>query len=469
MKKERLIELTVESIGFEGISIARKDGIVYFVKNGIPGDKVTVRVKKKKRNYYETEIQEIINPSNERVEPKCNYFYYCGGCTWQHLNYESQLHWKKQHVKDAFERLAKIDIDNIYDTLPSPKQFNYRNKMEFSFGSSRWLMPNEIENMEVIEQKNFALGLHISGRYDKIIDIDECKIQTEIGNLILQIIRDKALTFGAIPWNTRDYNGFLRNLIIRKSDAYNEIMVVLVTSDKGDIGDDEFIEWYYNDFPDLMPNINVIAHAVNNSLSPVAVGDLSIIKGEGFITERIMNLDFRISPFSFFQTNSGQLNRFIEKILEFAALESEQIIWDLYCGTGSISLPAATRCKGVIGIELVQSSIDDAQKNAILNGIENVQFFCQDLHSKEISELLFSLPKPDTIIVDPPRAGIHFNLINHLLKIRAKRLVYVSCNPATQARDVRLLSDAYELVKIQPVDMFPQTYHIESVALLKLR
>jgi len=469
VEKEELIELTVESIGFEGISIARKDGIVYFVKNGLPGDRVIARVKRKRRRYYEAEIKEIISPSNYRIAAQCIYFDYCGGCSWQHLSYDQQLFWKKQHIKDAFERLAKIEPEEIFDTLPSPKQFHYRNKMEFSFGTSRWLMPEEIDGEAEIEQKNFALGLHVSGRYDKIIDIEECLIQPEIGNLILEVIREKALTFGATACDTRKRTGFLRNLIIRKSEAYNELMVVLVTSEAGCDGDNQFIEWYYNDFSDLMPNINVIAHALNTTISPVATGELSFIKGEEYIVERIFDIDFRISPFSFFQTNSSQLNRFIEKIIDFSEVSDEDFLWDLYCGTGSITLPLAMKSKGVVGIEMVESSIEDAQKNAVLNGIENVQFICQDLHSKRIGELLFSLPRPDTIIIDPPRAGMHNNLIKLLLEMAVKRVVYVSCNPSTQARDVELLSEKYRLIKIQPVDMFPHTYHIESIALLELK
>ncbi len=461
------VELEIEAIGSQGISIARKEGLVYFVKGAVPGDKVIAQVRRKRKNHVECVLSDLLNPSSLRAEPKCDYFGVCGGCSWQHFNYNEQLKWKKQQVEDAFIRIAKIPFELIEETLASPEVYNYRNKMEFSFGNSRWLTTEEIESEQEIQNRDFALGLHIPGRFDKVLDVKECHIQNSLGNEILTTIRNKAIELGVSAYNSRSHEGFLRNLIIRTSDAYNEIMVILITNKIGTDNESDFIKWYDDEFVKNNNRLSVIGRSINDTRSPVASEKPLILKGNNFITEKILGIDFRISPYSFFQTNSKQLNNFIAEIISGAGIQPENTVWDLYCGTGSITLPASRKCKQITGIEIFESSVADAKNNAKQNEIDNADFICADLHDKKIPVLLHTLEKPDVIIIDPPRAGIHANLLNHLLEVEAPRIVYVSCNPATQARDCAILSEKYYVKSLKPVDMFPHTSHIESIAVLE--
>lgn len=465
-KKTKYKELKIESIGFEGRSIARNEGLVYFVKNGIPGDTIKAKIKKKRKSYTEAEIEEVLEFSDERTEPVCEHFNQCGGCKWQHLKYDRQMFWKTQNVKDSFERLGQVEYGAVYDCLPSEDVYHYRNKMEFTFCASRWLTKEEISNEDEIDDKNFALGLHVPGRFDKVVDINECHIHQDFGNKLLSLFREKAKEYDVSLYDFNTQQGFLRNLIIRYSRYNNEFMVNLITNDAKDVPDTEFMNWYKSNFPELFSEVTNVIHTVNNSRSPVPNNPPEIIYGPGFITEDILGIKFKISPFSFFQTNSGQLNKFIGKIIDTADLKNEDIIWDLYCGTGSITLPAAKKAGSVYGIELSEISIDDAKENARINNIDNVVFFAMDLHSAEVPELLNNLPKPDKIIIDPPRAGMHKNLIAHIIMANPKEIIYVSCNPATQSRDCKLMEEYYFVESIQPVDMFPHTYHIESIAKL---
>ena len=465
--KQQLIELTIESIGFKGISIARNDGLVYFVKGGVPGDKMLAEIRRKRKRHIEAEIVELIEPSANRIEPKCKYFGACGGCTWQNISYGEQIRWKKQQVIDAFRRIGKIEVGEIIDTIPAPQLFNYRNKMDFSFGASRWLSSEEIQKDEDIDTKNFALGLHIPGRYDKILDIDSCHIQAEEGNQVLRLFKQKALELNVAAYSEQTRKGFLRNLVLRFSRRDDEMMSILVTNNPLLPEDDKFLNWYRYDFPSLFPNTASIINAINADTNPVSFGKINFIEGKDFINEEILGIEYKISPFSFFQTNSYQLDTFIGKILEFAQLGTSETIWDLYCGIGSITLPASHKCKQIFGFELIESSIEDAQINAKLNNIENVQFKALDLHSKNIYLYLDKYEIPDTVILDPPRNGMHQQLVQYILDLYPKKIVYVSCNPTTQARDCELLSEKYNVIKIQPIDMFPHTYHIESIALLE--
>lgn len=468
-RKNITIELEIESNGFEGSSVARKDGLVYFVKGAIAGDRVNAMVIKKKKNYCMANMLELIEPSSERIEPKCKYFGTCGGCSWQMLDYQNQLKWKRQHVIDSFEHIAKISPKIIEETIPSVREFHYRNKMEYSFGASRWLMDDEIKSDEQIANKYFALGLHVQSRYDKVIDLDYCLIDEAINDEIMNKIRSKAVELNITAYNTFTKKGFLKNLALRNSVKNNEIMVILITDDVKEENEQTFIDWYKNEFGELFPTVSNIVHAINNKITPVAIGSIAFCKGPGFITEDILGISYQISPFSFFQTNSYQLDRFIGEIIEIADIKPTDIVWDLYCGTGSITLPAAKKAKHIYGLELSETAISDARKNAELNNLTNVEFFCEDLHRDHIPALLNSLPAPDVLIIDPPRAGMHKNLAAHLLELAPKRIVYVSCNPATQARDCEILSDKYTIERIVPCDMFPQTYHIESIALLEKR
>jgi 23S rRNA (uracil1939-C5)-methyltransferase len=466
IKEKELIELSIESIAFEGGGVAKHDGRVFFIKGAVPGDRIIARINKKKKSYSFGEIDTIIEPSSDRIAPICKHFGLCGGCSWQQLKYNKQLYWKRQHVIDSFSRIGKISNCEYLETMPSPKAFHYRNKMEFSFSGFRWLTEAEISSEDDIPNKDFALGLHVPGIFNKVLDIQECYLHKIIVPVILKKIRDKAIELSVKPYNIKTHEGYLRNLVFRSSEFLNELMVILVTTDIKDKSDEEFLDWFKNTFPIDFPDIQHIIHAVNNSFSPVATGELRLIKGSGYLTEKILDVTYRISPFSFFQTNSSQLNGFISQILNFANIKQDEICWDLYCGTGSITLPASSQAKEIYGLELVESSINDANKNKDLNNIENAHFICTDLNAKNAIELLQGLPKPDVIIIDPPRAGMHKNLIPAILDALPNRIVYVSCNPTTQARDCDLLSEKYYVEKVMPVDMFPHTFHVESIAKL---
>ncbi len=462
--KNKTETLEIESLGYKGISVARKDGLVYFVKGGVPGDKVSAQIKRKKKSYFEATIEEVLEPSSDRVEPECKYFGICGGCSWQQIAYEKQLYWKRRQVEDAFERIGKLEVGELENALASPEIFRYRNKMEFSFAASRWLTKAEIDSEEEIEDKRFALGLHVPKRFDKVLDIDECKIQPELGDRILNLVRDKARELDIAPYHQVTHEGFLRNLIIRSSSSYEEMMAILVTAEPKDDDERAFVDWFGESVIENYEEVKSVVWAVNDEVTPVAYGKYKVLNGLGYIIEKILTVDFKISPFSFFQTNSFQLNKFIDNIIEKSRLQKNELVWDLYCGTGSITLPAAKYCNKILGVELSEESVLDARQNAELNCIDNVDFISADLHKKDSVRLLKQLPKPDLIIMDPPRAGVHKNLLSHILKIEPKRIVYVSCNPTTQARDCAILSDSYEIKSVTPADMFPHTYHIESIA-----
>lgn len=469
IKAGESIELCIESLGFEGISIARHEGMVVFVEGGLPQERVIARIRRTKKKHAEAVIEQILDASPLRVEPRCRYFGDCGGCKWQQCDYQGQVAWKQQSVVDCFERLGQVPYGEIKAIIASPQQYHYRNKMEFSFSARRWLTNAEIAGGEEFTQRDFALGLHVPGRFDAVIDVEECHIQHTVGNEVLATVRREAIARGVSAYHQRQHTGFLRNLVIRKTKVHDELMLILVTSAPQQAQDEEFLGWFASDFLQGLPADTTVIHAVNDTQSPVAAGTPRILQGQGYIREESHGIVFRISPFSFFQTNSYQLHNFLEATFNAAQLHSSQTVWDLYCGTGSISLPAAKQAGEVIGLELVQSSIDDAKANAAHNAITNAQFHCADLHKQQTIDFLTTLPKPDVIIVDPPRAGIHEQTLRHLLSVEAPRIVYVSCNPATQARDCAILAEKYEVEYLQPIDMFPHTFHVENVARLNLR
>lgn len=465
-KNREPVELLIESIAFEGKSVAKKDGMVYFLRGAVPGDKVSAIVTRKKKNFAEALLVEVLESSADRIEPKCIHFGDCGGCSWQFMSYENQLSWKTKHIKDAFERIGKVTSTDYKEILPSPMVFGYRNKMEFSFGASRWLTKSEIDSEEDIEDKGFAFGLHIPGRYDKILNIDYCHLQGDTANRIFNQVAEKAKELELKAHNHADHTGFLKNLAIRSNKSGDFMIIPIVNTPESD-PEFEFIDWCNGELFDSYDEIKSVIVAVNDTISPVASGRIEKFAGEEYLTEDILGIKYQISPFSFFQTNSYQLDPFIKKIIDLAELNENDVVWDLYCGTGSITLPAAKRVKNIFGIELVESSVEDATVNKKINHIDNVEFFCADLHAKNTPELLAGLPIPDKIIIDPPRAGMHPNLLESIKELEVPLIVYVSCNPATQARDCELLSNKYKVELVQPVDMFPHTYHVESIAVLR--
>jgi 23S rRNA (uracil1939-C5)-methyltransferase len=465
MKRET-ITVRIDSLAFEGKGVARVDGKVLFVRGAVPGDLVEVAITKEKKNYSEGKLVRVVEPSAKRIEPRCEHFGVCGGCSFQNIHYEEQIKWKHKFVSDAFEKIAKLNGFEIKPAIPSVEIFEYRNKMEFSFGTSRWLTEEEIQKGEQIESasKHFALGFHIPERFDKVIDINRCLLQEERGNILINEIRAKTRELGVPAYNLRTHLGFLRNVVIRYSKYSGELLLNLVTTSQIGEKEKEFLQWYREYFLNL-DFVHHLVHTINNRFSPVAYGEYEILKGSGYLTEELHGVKYRISPFSFFQVNTKQAEVLVEKVVEFADAKGK-VVWDLYSGAGTFSLSLAQEARLLVGIEAIESAVADARVNADVNNIKNVEFLAKDLHSKSISKKLQELPKPDVIVVDPPRTGIHKNLLNALLEIMPDRIIYVSCNPTTQARDCSLMSEKYQIVEIQPVDMFPHTYHIESIALL---
>jgi len=482
LKKGDTLELEITRYAAEGKGIAKinrniikpaedaqqqdnnEKNYVVFVRGAYPTDKVTAQLRKIKKSYAEAVIVKIISPSENRVEPRCKYFGTCGGCKQQDLNYDTQLKYKQELVKETFEHIAGLKDFGFEEIIPSGNQFFYRNKMEFSFSDRRWLTKEEIGSEDVFD-KAFALGLHIPRIFDKVLDIDECFLQSEISNKILNFTRTFFKERNASIYSTKTHTGYLRNLAIRQSQNKDDLMVNLVTS----IEDDDLMKEYTSEMLRLIPQITTVINNINTKKASVAIGDYEkVYHGEGFIYDKIGNYDFRISANSFFQTNTVQAENLYKTAMEFAELKGDEIIYDLYSGAGTIAIYVSGKAKKVIGFESIRSAIRDAAENAILNQVENVQFAEANLYKSFLPIIeQNNIPKPDVIIIDPPRSGMHKNTVNDVIQLNPQKVVYVSCNPATQARDIKILVEAgYTLKKMKPVDMFPHTYHIENVALL---
>jgi 23S rRNA (uracil1939-C5)-methyltransferase len=475
LKKGELVELNIEKYAFEGKGIAKvllndnaestDKKFVVFVNHAYPGEKVKARIVKKKNFYAEAKIEEIVSPSPLRTKPLCKYFGICGGCKQQDMIYDSQVKFKQEQVVETFERLGGFTGLNIDPILKSEKVFHYRNKMDFSFADKRWLVESEINNTEILD-RNFALGLHIPNMFDKVLDVNECFIQPAIGNDILNFTREFFKSRNIPIYSTKTHTGFLRNLVIRFSFHTNDLMVNLVTSSE----DDNLLREYSSELLKRVPAITTIINNINLKKASIALGDYEkIFHGTGFIYDLIGDYKFRISANSFFQTNTLQAENLYKKTLEFCGLRGDETIYDLFCGAGTISIYVSGQAKNVFGFESVGSAISDAGINTEFNVINNVNFFQADLYNSILPSVREkNLPLPDVIITDPPRSGMHQRTVNDIIELSPKKIVYVSCNPATQVRDVVLLTAAgYKLVKMQPVDMFPHTYHIENIVLLE--
>ncbi len=468
-KKEQIINnLSIDTIGAEGLSIGRSNAIVCFVKGAVPGDVIDARVKRKKKKYYECGIANINKYSQDRVEPLCKHFGVCGGCSWQNLDYKKQLFWKRKIIEDNFQRIGKVEIGEIKQYLTSDERYNYRNKMEFSYSANRWLTKEEIASKTIFSDKNYALGLHLPSRFDKVLNIEECHLQQSDADIILNEVRKWGYDNALDAYHVTKRTGYLRHLTIRYS-LYQKAFMIILTTNESEYRKSDLVRDLFEKLKNLVPNIISFIHAINTSRNAVMVDNYRIIDGADHLIEEILGIKYRISPFSFFQTNSFMLNKFIKTIVECAEITSDEIVWDLYCGTGSITLPASKYAKQIYGIELSEQSIEDAKSNAEYNNLENCTFIAKDLHAKDSGAIFNELPKPDIIIVDPPRAGIQQNVIDTILQSNARKVVYVSCNPSTQARDCSLLKAKYHIRSITPVDMFPHTYHIESIALMEKR
>ena len=462
IKKGEILELEIESLAYGGKGIAKVNDFVIFVKNAIPGQKVKALVYKKRSGFAEARPMEVLRESSDYTKPVCEHFDFCGGCTFQQLGYHKQLDQKVQQVKDAYKRLAGIEEVKIDRVVQADNIYNYRNKMEFTFSNRRWVLPGEDEDVK----KDFALGLHIPGRFDKILDIRECHIQPKLGNAILNFIRNKAMKLKLKPYDAKTHIGFLRHLVLRFGVNTDKLMVNIVTSYENT----ELLFPLVNSLVKEFPQITTVLNNINTRKADIAFGEYEIIlHGEPMITDKIGELEFEISANSFFQTNTVQAEKLYQAVLDGANLTGEEIIFDLYCGTGSITLFLAQQAKAVYGFEVIASAVEDAQQNAVLNDIGNVHFYKANLDTYFKNKNNFKeLPDSDVIIVDPPRAGMHEDIVKYLPKFDAKRIIYVSCNPTTQARDIRILLDKeYRLIKTSIVDMFPHTPHIETVSVLE--
>jgi 23S rRNA (uracil1939-C5)-methyltransferase len=480
LKKGDIVELHIEKYAFEGKGIAKvsknellgineEDGnvknYVVFVHGTYPGDFVKARLTKIKKSYAEAIAVGIISPSSDRTQAKCKYFGLCGGCKQQDLSYSKQLEYKQLQVREIFNKLGGFNDFSTEPILPSDNVFFYRNKMEFSFSDKRWLTKQEISSNDKLN-KDFALGLHIPKIYDKVLDIDECLLQSDLSNQILNFTRKFFLEKNISVYSTKTHTGFLRNLVIRQSFYNNYLMVNLVTSNEDEI----LLKEYANNLIEKFPAVTTVVNSISKKLSSVAVGDYEkVVYGSGFIYDKIGDYNFRISANSFFQTNTKQAEKLYQTAVDFAEFKGDEIVYDLYSGAGTIAIFVSQKVRKVFAFESVQSAVEDAKVNAQLNNILNVNFIIADLY-KTFLPLVDknNLPKPDVIIVDPPRSGMHKNTVDDVIALAPEKIVYVSCNPTTQVRDIKLMVDAgYKLMKIRPVDMFPHTYHIENVSLLK--
>ncbi len=462
IKKGQEIELTIESLAYGGRGVAKVNGYVIFVKNTIPGQKVKTLVYRKKKGYAEGRPLEVVEESPYINDVSCEHFMFCGGCSFQNMVYEEQVNQKAQQVEDLFRRQAGISDFTIDEIIFAKNQFHYRNKMEFSFSNRRWVTPGEPEDAK----KDFALGLHVPKRFDKILDINNCHIQPELGNKILDVVKKKAKDLSLKPYDVRTHIGFLRHLVIRFGQQTGDSMVNLVTS----YDNLELIQPLADEIIEKIPQVTSIINNINTKKGDTAYGDYEkLLHGSPTITEKIGDLTFEISSNSFFQTNSLQAEKLYQTVLDNAGLTGNETVYDLYCGTGSISIFLAQKAKEVHGFELITSAIEDATRNAITNRVTNVRFHKANLDFFfKKGKAHKDLPDPDLIVIDPPRAGMHKDMVKILPEFGAKRLVYVSCNPTTQSRDVALLSESgYQLTKLTIVDMFPHTPHIETVGILE--
>ena len=455
VKKGQLIKLKILETAFGGKGFARVDEFVVFVDQAIPSDLVVARIIKKKKNYAEARIVSIEESSPFRINPLCIYSGFCGGCKWQFLKYEQQLTYKRQHVVESLQHIGLINEVLVHPTIPSKLIFGYRNKMEFSCSDRRWLLPDEMggENIE----NDFALGLHVPGTFHKVLDTKDCLLQPELGNRMLGDIRTYMKNSGVPAYGLRSHTGFWRFLMLRHSVAYDQWMVNIITAANNPEKVQKLASLLVGKYPAIVSVINNIT----SRKAGVATGEYEIpITGNPYINEKIGHYMFQISANSFFQTNTRGAERLYETVKKFAGLTGKETVVDLYCGAGTIAIYLADSAKKIIGMEIVASAVADAENNCRLNGVTNCKFVTGDIKNC-LAELTV---KPDIVIIDPPRAGMHPKVVKQILAISPARIIYVSCNPATMARDLSMIKDSYTILEVQPIDMFPHTYHIESVA-----
>jgi 23S rRNA (uracil1939-C5)-methyltransferase len=465
-RQQPLLNIKIESYAAEGKSIARlEDGKVIFVDNSIPGDVVDAVIIKDKKSWAQARMLKLVTPSPQRIEPFCRHFGVCGGCKWQMLPYSQQLVYKQQQVMDQLQRIGHLELPEMQPIIGSPHERYYRNKLEFTFSTHRYLTFEQIADRDEKITPVPALGFHAPGLFDKVVEIHTCYLQSEPTNLLLKVLREYTEKHNLPYYDYKAQYGWLRNIILRVART-GEILINLIIHHE----DKENREGVLNHILENIPNVTSLHYTINPKVNDT-IHDREVIcyHGKDHIEETLEQFRFKISPKSFFQTNTYQAETLYRVTREFAGLTGNETLYDLYCGTGSIGIFCSGAAKKVIGIEVVEDAISDAKENATLNGLTNCLFYAGDVEKICTDSFFAQHGRPDVIITDPPRAGMTEKLIQQLLKIRALKVVYVSCNPATQARDLALLNEAYKITRLQPVDMFPHTHHIENVALLELR
>lgn len=465
-RKELPVVENVEITGVaaEGKSIARVDDMVVFIPYGAPGDVVNIKLDKKKRSYAEAHIVDMLKPSPDRVAPVCEHFGVCGGCKWQHIPYESQLRHKRDQVVDALTRIAKVEIPEVNPTLGSKETFCYRNKLEYTFSCKCWITFEDLRSGREIADRN-ALGFHIPGAFDKVLDIKKCWLQDDLSNRIRLFVRQYALAKGYEFYDIKAQQGLMRTLMVRIAST-GEVMLIVVFARPEQEKINDLMGAIAAEFPEITSLLYVVNQKVNDT---IADQEVITYRGRDYINEEMEGLQFRIGPKSFYQTNSLQAYELYKVARRMACLKPDDLVYDLYTGTGTIANFVARQVKKVVGIEYVPEAIADAKLNSEVNGIDNTIFFAGDMKDVLTDGFIEEHGRPDVMIIDPPRAGMHEDVVNVILNARPERIVYVSCNPATQARDLALMDSLYRVEEVQPVDMFPHTHHVENVVRMTRR
>ncbi len=457
IKKGLQAEVEITDVAFGGRGLVRLDGMAVFVDQAVPGDRAIIRIFRKKKNYAEARMIDLIQSSPFRIIAPCEYSGFCGGCKWQFVKYEQQLIYKRQHVLDSLEHIGRIKDVAVHDTIPSKLIFGYRNKMEFSCSDKRWLLPYELERTDV--DMGFALGLHVPGTFHKVIDVRKCLLQPDLGNQLMDEVRKFVRSSDKPVYGLRSHSGFWRFLVLRHSVAHDQWMVNIVTAEDDRKTVQPLADLLLNAYPEVVSVINNIT----SRKAGVAIGEFEhTLAGSDFISDKINGFAFEISANSFFQTNSRGAALLFKTVEKYAGLTGTETVLDLYSGTGTIPILLSEHSKMVTGIEIIESAVTDAEKNCRKNGITNCKFIKGDIR-KCLSQIK---QRPDVLIIDPPRAGMHKDVVKQVLELGADRMVYVSCNPASMARDLQMMGDNFRLEEVQPLDMFPHTYHVESVAKL---
>jgi 23S rRNA (uracil1939-C5)-methyltransferase len=463
-KNITLSNILVEDYAAEGKSLARVDGKVIFIENAIPGDVVDIRLGKNKKDWAEGHIIAFQQYSPDRIEPFCAHFGVCGGCRWQMLPYPRQLQYKQQQVEDVLRRIGKVTLPPVSPILGAPETTRYRNKIEYTFSSKRFLLPGELNNPDITPRQNVA-GFHARGLFDKVVDIDTCHLQVEPTNRLRKAVRDFGLQRQLSFYDVREHSGWLRNLQLRICTT-GEIMANLVIGYEDEKNTGDLTALLMQQFPELTTLLVTVNPKWNDSITGL---EPRTVYGKGYVIEMLEDFQFKIGPKSFFQTNTRQGEQLYRATREYAELSGKETVYDLYCGTGSIGIFLSRQAARIVGVEVIEEAVEDARENATLNGITHSRFFAGDVVEICKNQLFEQEGRPDVIITDPPRAGMHQALVDKILEIAAPTVVYVSCNPATQARDLQLLDTRYTVNRVQPVDMFPHTHHIENIVQLKLR